>query len=224
MTRKAYAPHELRGCLSSAHPFFRSCRFGIVILMFCVLILPFAAAQDTANGSNNLTSVSTVQTSTSSLNETNATEIEDYTYKMMAKGIRCSRTGNYTCVRESFDAAHQALPNDTDILYNYAVALVNMKRNDEAVEKIDVALALDSEDPDLWYIRGHALKNKGDYAESGRSFERAEDLDPEIGVSFFDHYPANFLLNQIKNNIAYVVLVAGFGLLGIYIWFSEKRR
>ncbi len=51
-------------------------------------------------------------------------------------------------------------------------------RFDDALALFDRALALDSEDPDLWNRAGVALRSLGRYAESVRCFDRSLELDP----------------------------------------------
>jgi len=207
--------------ISSSFPAFSF----LCILFFLFLVVTPAVAADSGNDTAGTGTVPANTTAgRSGLDEMNRTQVAEYAYDMVYKGIECSYAGNYACTKASFDAAHIALPNDSGVMYNYAVALANMKRYAESVEKIDQALVSDPEEPYLWYLRGAVLRKAGDFAESGRSYERAADLDPDMEVSFFDHYPANFIQDRIMKNIAYIVLLVGFGVLGIYIWFNEKRR
>jgi hypothetical protein len=59
----------------------------------------------------------------------------------------------------------------------------------------------------------------GSSNQSGRSFDRVRALDPGIQVPLTHRFP----LNVLVKNIQAMVLVAGFGILGIYIYFRERR-
>ncbi|HOX36059.1 MAG TPA: tetratricopeptide repeat protein [Methanoregulaceae archaeon] len=194
----------------------------VFVLLLSLCVLPFAAAQETG-GFENVSGDESIKSETS-LPVANTTETEKLAYDLMNKGVRCSYAGNYTCAVESFDAAHRILPNDTSILYNHAVVLVYMKKYEDAVEKIDAAILLDPGDAYLWYAKGTIQKTAGDFAGSGQSYDTARQLDPEIGITVLDLYPANIIVNFVVKNTTAVVLAAGFGLLGIYIWFNERRR
>jgi len=211
-----------RDRISRTSRFLPACRFPCIALLILFLFFSPAIAADSGNDTPGMVAVPAPEiTGTEEMNET---ELAEFAYEKVYEGIRCSYAGNYACTKASFDAAHLVLPNDSGVMYNYAVALANMKRYTESVEKIDQALVSDPEEPYLWYLRGAVLRKAGDFAESGRSYERAADLDPDMEVAFFDHYPANFIQDRIMKNIAYIVLLVGFGLLGVYIWFNEKRR
>jgi len=214
------------GSIAGTPPVFLLCRFLLIAAIFSTLVLACAAAQEGPDGNSSLVNAPAAanQSTGASLNETNATAMKDSAYQLVNKGIGCAYSNNYACVVASFDAAHQALPEDIVVLYDYAVALAIMKKYDEAAVRIDAAIALDPENPRLWSTRGAILKAAGDYAGSGRSYERAEELDPAFKVSFFDRYPMNLILVTVLKNTSIIVLLAGFALLGIYIWFNEKRH
>ncbi len=51
-------------------------------------------------------------------------------------------------------------------------------RFDEALDLFERALALKPDDPDLWNLKGVALRGIGRYEESARCFERSLRIDP----------------------------------------------
>ena len=87
-------------------------------------------------------------------------------------------------------------------------------------KKLDASIAINAEIAQVWFERGKVLDRLGKYEEATSSFDRAKQLNPRYQVSFSDRFP----FTMIKKYATLVVLVCGFGLLGLYIYFSERNR
>ncbi|MDO9324508.1 MAG: tetratricopeptide repeat protein [Methanoregula sp.] len=149
-----------------------------------------------------------------------AAENETYAYNLVDKGIECYLSGNLACSFKSFDAAHEILPNDSNIIFVQAQVLSLQKRYDEALEKIDDAIALKPDSAEFWYQKGIILNNMGKYFESGSSFDRAAELKPGSEFPVTDRFPINIILK----NSTFIVLAIGFGALGCVFYFREIRQ
>ena len=65
-------------------------------------------------------------------------------------------------------------------------------RTDEALAKLDCALATANADAELHYLRGNALRKQGRWADAVNSYLAAEALDPESPAA-----EARAMLNDI---------------------------
>jgi Flp pilus assembly protein TadD len=61
-----------------------------------------------------------------------------------------------------------------------ALALLELKRSQEALEAIEKAKDLQPKDPDIWDIRGEILKGLGKQDEANNSYFQAEKLRGEM--------------------------------------------
>lgn len=149
-----------------------------------------------------------------------AAENETYAYNLVDKGIDCYNSGNTACAFESFEAAHNILPNDANILYVQAQAFSLQKRYDEALVKIEAGIALDPEVAELWYQKGVILNNMGKYFESGSSFDRAAELEPGYEFPVTDRFPFNVIIK----NCTLLLYAIGFCALGCIFYSKEIRK
>jgi tetratricopeptide (TPR) repeat protein len=236
------APGECGGIRTGSWTAFRSCIFLIILLSLGAVTFAHAATLNNSNDTGTLANFSEDDLmgdfpDTAGINLTDAdsadiaandtkddgtpyTEAESEAYDLATKGADCYDAGDFACAWTSFERAHEILPNDTSILDTHALLLADMKKYDEALGKIDAAIAVDPNDPYLWIDKGTIQNNAGRYTESGPSFDRAVKLDPTIDVSLMDRYP----LNMVANNGGVILLIAGFALLGVYIYIRERRR
>jgi tetratricopeptide (TPR) repeat protein len=147
-------------------------------------------------------------------------ENQTLAYTLVNQGLECYYSGNFECALRSFEAAHNILPDDINILYVQAQALFLQKRYADALDKIDAGLTIDPDSAGLWYQKGIILKELGNDFESGICFERAHELDPDFEIPFKDRFPANVFFKYG----ALFVLVIGFFLLGFFFYFTEIRK
>ena len=201
---------------------FRSCIILLVLLVIGTFwLLPCAAAEDNPAAPGDPANITMDQNSPDLTILTGAaSDTEAYAYDVANKGVDCFNNGNYACAWESLEDAHSILPNDTAILDTHAYLLAKVKKYDEALGKIDAAIALDPGEAYLWYEKGTIQNSAGKYLEAGQSFDRAQELDPSTEVSLVERFPLNF----ISKNVSVLVLLTGFVLLGIYIYFRERQR
>jgi tetratricopeptide (TPR) repeat protein len=148
-----------------------------------------------------------------------AADISEDASALLQKGFDCYYSKDYSCMRTSFEKAHQLSPNESRILEIYSYALYYSKQNKEALEQFNTALALDPENPRLWMLKGRILKTTGNYFESGASFERAQAIEPRYTISLTDRFPFNLLVQTMW----IIIGVIGFSLLGIYFYLREMR-
>jgi tetratricopeptide (TPR) repeat protein len=205
---------DYRGFTPCSCRAWRICICIVILLVAGTGMISCAAAED-------MTNVSGTQNSSdlTGLIDTTAADNEVFASELVDRGIRCYREGDYACTWESFETAHSALPGDNQILYIHRYFLVQMKKYDEALQKMDTSLALEPGNADLWYEKGTIENSAGKYAESGLSFNRALALDPAMKISLLQRFPFNVMVK----NISAVVLISGFFILGIYIWFNERK-
>ncbi|MCX6690881.1 MAG: hypothetical protein NTW33_02210 [Methanoregula sp.] len=148
-----------------------------------------------------------------------ATALDDVN-SLMQKGISCYYAGDNVCGDVSFASAYQLAPDNSQIFFTQALILSQVKNYPQALEKIDTALVLNPGNARMWYEKGKILDRMGRFMESGSCYDRAVELNPSFNVPVTDRFPLNVL---IKNSMI-IVMAGGFILLGIYIYFRERRR
>lgn len=149
-----------------------------------------------------------------------AAENEIYAYDLVDKGIRCYSYGDIACASQSFKSAYEILPDNVNIIYVQAQFLSFQKRYDEALKKIDAAIALDPDNAELWYQKGMILNNMGRFFESGSSFDRAEELEPGLVFPVTNRFPVNVILK----NSTFIILTIGFCVLAYVFYIKEIRK
>jgi len=180
-------------------PVFPQGRLVLVILVFCLLCAGIG-----------------IVAPVTALDPANQTLVDN----LVSKGDICWNNDDYSCSFAAYESAHQIDPGNADLLLWSGQALSEMGNNTEALEKIDAALALDPEDAVGWYVKGKVLDKLGRFAESGPCYDRAGELDPKYRVPITDHFPLNVLIR----NTTIIVVAGGFLLLGIFIYFMERRH
>ena len=68
--------------------------------------------------------------------------------------------------------------NNTSDAIHDAMQRIEEGRFDDALALVEQALALESDDPDLWNCKGVALRGMGRYEESSRCFDKSLRIDP----------------------------------------------
>jgi tetratricopeptide (TPR) repeat protein len=139
---------------------------------------------------------------------------------LMNGGYQCYSNGNYDCAWASFESAHQLDPANSGVLFMYGYYLARAGNNTGALEKYDAVLALNPAYARAWYEKGKVLDKLWRFTESGSCYDRAEKLNPTLQVKAIERFP----LSVLVRNGAMIVVVGGFILLGIYIYFNERRR
>ena len=139
---------------------------------------------------------------------------------LMSKGSQCYNNGDYPCTWAAFESAHQIDPGNSGVLFAHGYYLSRSGDNTGALEKMDAALALDSQNAWMWQERGKVLDKLGRFTESGSSYDRAEELNPALRVPVTSRFP----LNVLVRNAALIIVAGGFILLGAYVYFTERRR
>lgn len=139
---------------------------------------------------------------------------------LVSRGSQCYSSGDYSCSWAAFESAHEVDPGNAGILYVHGYYLSLAGNTTGALEKMDAALALDPQNARIWYERGKVLDKLGRYAESGSSYDRAEELNPGLRVPVTGRFPFSILIR----NAVIIVVAGGFTLLGIYIYFNERHR
>lgn len=139
---------------------------------------------------------------------------------LMSKGSQCYSDGDYPCTWAAFESAHLVDPGNSGVLFVHGYYLSLSGDNTGALEKMDAALALDPQNAWMWQEKGKVLDKLGRFAESGSSYDRAEELNPSLRVPATSRFP----LNVLVRNAALIIVAGGFFLLGTYIYFRERRR
>jgi len=84
------------------------------------------------------------------------------------------------CLERSEAFSHQ----DPRALFALGNAWADLTEFSRADEFYALSLEVDSENAEVWNMRGHTLRDAGDHVEAIHCFERAMDLDPEDGDSY----------------------------------------
>jgi tetratricopeptide (TPR) repeat protein len=148
------------------------------------------------------------------------TENQTLVNGLVSKGSQCYSSGDYACSWAAFESAHQLDPGNAGILYVHGYYLSLAGNATGALEKMDASLAIDPRNARVWYERGKVLDKLGRYAESGSSYDRAEELNPGLRVPITGRFPFSILIR----NAVVIVVAGGFILLGVFIYFRERRR
>ncbi len=86
----------------------------------------------------------------------------------------------WICLERSEDFCSQ----DPRALFALGNAWADLTEFARADEFYALSLESDSENAEVWNMRGHTLRDAGDHVEAIHCFERAMDLDPEDGDSY----------------------------------------
>jgi len=81
------------------------------------------------------------------------------------------------------EASLKASPKQPAILKNYCMALMGLKRIDEAVIQYGKLVAMDPKNPEAHYGLGNALRESGRYDEALISYGRASSLKPDYAAA-----------------------------------------
>lgn len=139
---------------------------------------------------------------------------------LLKGGNDCFSRGDYACAWSSFETAHALAPNNSGILYTYSRLLYKAGETNAAIEKIDAALSLDSQNAQMWLMKGRMLNAVGRFLESDACFDRAIAIDPVLKVRATERFP----LNLVMAFGAGAFVIAGLSFLVLYIYFREVRR
>jgi tetratricopeptide (TPR) repeat protein len=145
---------------------------------------------------------------------------QSFINSMITRGYQCYNSGDYPCAWSAFESAQAADPKNYGTLFMYGYYLSRAGNSTGALEKLDAALALSPESGQIWYERGKVLDTLGRYAESGASYDRAEQINPRYHVPATGRFPLSLLIK----NATLIIVIGGFGLLGIFIYFNERHR
>lgn len=97
---------------------------------------------------------------------------------LFVKGTILYVKDDYEGALEVFDKAIEATQQDYYILYLLkASTLNNLGRDKEALESIDKALLLESDNAEILNLKGIILNNLGEYEEARKSFETAHKFE-----------------------------------------------
>ncbi len=108
------------------------------------------------------------------------------------RGLIYYSRGEYYDARADFESAVILEPDSTEAIYDLALSLEKLGRNDEAIEMYDRLLAVDDKFFNGWYNRGRLRLMKGEYPKALEDFDRALEVEAvsanvvnEIGVVHF---------------------------------------
>lgn len=68
-----------------------------------------------------------------------------------------------------FDAMNVLRPGDLKVIFSLARACIDCKQPEQALKVLDSLTAQDSDDPLAWFLRGQALMQTGETAESAKA-------------------------------------------------------
>ncbi len=108
------------------------------------------------------------------------------------RGLIYYNRGDYYNARSDFDSAVVLNPDSTEAIYDLALTLEKLGKNDEAIEMYDRLLAVDDKFFNGWYNRGRLHLMKGEYSKALDDFNGALEIEAvsanvvnEIGVLYF---------------------------------------
>jgi tetratricopeptide (TPR) repeat protein len=111
-----------------------------------------------------------------------------------AKGYR--QNGQFGDALAHYDKALALQPDFFEALYNRAILLWEMKRDEEALASLEQAIALRPGYAATWNNRGNVLRNLKRPAEALASFDQALALKPDFANALYNR--ANLLLLDMK--------------------------
>jgi hypothetical protein len=130
---------------------------------------------------------------------------------------RCYMKRDYTCAWSYYETIRLKYPSDLTPFYMESVILADQGNFTGAIDKVDAAIAREPDDSDMWKLKGDLMNRAGRYTESGASYDRAKELDPEIQIPLTNRFPFNLGMR----NLVLVTIMIGFCGLGIYVYFRE---
>ena len=122
-----------------------------------------------------------------------ALKISAPTAEMFAvRGLIYYDRGDYYNAHADFDSAVVLEPDSTEAIFDLALSLEKLGRNDEAIEMYDRLLAVDDKFFNGWYNRGRLHLMKENYSKAIDDFNQALVVEAvsanvvnEIGVAYF---------------------------------------
>jgi tetratricopeptide (TPR) repeat protein len=111
-----------------------------------------------------------------------ANQVDQYdatTYNLMGRAF--AGKGQMTEAIEDLEKATQLHPNFAPHLYDYALALVQANRFDDAQASVEAALGADGDLPEAHVLRGELLARKQQWPEAAGEYRRALELRPDFG-------------------------------------------
>jgi tetratricopeptide (TPR) repeat protein len=106
------------------------------------------------------------------------------TYNLMGRAL--AGKGRMAEALEDLEKATQLHPGFGPHLYDYALALVQANRFDEAQESVEAALRNDGDLAEAHLLLGELLARKRHLAEAAREYQRALELRPDFGRAHLD--------------------------------------
>jgi len=98
-------------------------------------------------------------------------------------GLLYNKKNLYDTAIQYLDTALMLEPGNLLARKNKALALVNLKKNSEALAQCDTLLQLDSRYAKAYFYKGFAYSDMGDYPRAIENFEKAVELDPKDSES-----------------------------------------
>lgn len=130
-------------------------------------------------------------------------------------GLSAAKSGDAKSALESFDEVLRLAPDHVKSLVNSARVLIDQKRVEDALPRLDHAAMLNPDSADVQRLFGRAYHNQGKRDEAMMAYERAIELDPKdawsmnnLGLLLFEQgrfEEAASTLTQaveLRNNVA----------------------
>ena len=83
-----------------------------------------------------------------------------------------------------FERSKRFCSNDPKALFALGNAWADLTDFSRADEFYTLSLDSDPDNPEVWNMRGHTLRDAGDHEDAIHCFDRAMELDPEDGDSY----------------------------------------
>jgi len=106
------------------------------------------------------------------------------TYNLMGRAL--AGKGQMGEALEDLEKATRLHPGFGPHLYDYALALVQVNRFDEAQESVEAALHADGDMAEAHILLGELLARKRQLSEAAREYQRALELRPDFGRAHLD--------------------------------------